>query len=231
MTDAVLATGISKTFKTANAETSVLQEVSFCVERGSSVALLGGARSGKTTLINLLAGLEPPSSGSLEVFGRKLAHLTEAEKATYRREVVGLVSPEVPWLPQFSLEDNVALPLLLTNVPRREAEGRVAEMSAWLELPRNATLKTLTPLEQQRWALARGLIHAPKLLLVDGLETLDNEAEVFADYLLEKTSDLEVTILFTTRQPLVAAHAGQIFTLRGSRLQVSREGRVQRCGD
>jgi putative ABC transport system ATP-binding protein len=231
MTDAVLATGISKTFKSANAETSVLHEVTFCIEEGSSVALLGGARSGKTTLINLLAGLEQPSGGSLEVFGRELGALTESQKATYRREVVGLVSPDVPWLPQFSLQDNVALPLLLADVPRREVEGRVAEMSAWLELPRSASLKTLTPLEKQRWALARGLVHRPKLLLVDGLETLDNEAEAFAEYLLEKISELEVTMIFTTRQPLVAAHAGQIFTLRGSRLQVSREGRVQPCGD
>lgn len=232
MIDAVLATGISKTFKTANADLLVLQEVSFRVEQGSSVALLGGARSGKTTLLNLLAGLEPPSSGSLEVFGRSLERLTESEKATYRREVVGLVSPEVPWLPQFSLQDNVALPLLLANVPRREAEGRVAEMTSWLELPRNASLPALTPLEQQRWSLARGLIHAPKLLLVDGLETLDSEADTFVETLLEKTASLEVTVIFTTRQARVAAQAEQIFTLKGSKLQVSREiGRVQKCGD
>lgn len=225
MTDAVLATGISKTFKTANAEVLVLQEVSFRVERGSSVALLGGARSGKTTLINLLAGLAQPSSGSLEVFGQNLERLTEVEKATYRREIVGLVSPEVPWLPQFSLQDNVALPLLLANVPRREVEGRVAEIRVSLEL-QEVSLNLLTPLEKQRWALARGLIHRPKLLLVDGLETLDNEAEIFTEYMLEKISDLEVTAMFATRQPLVAAHARQIFTLKGSRLQVSREGRV-----
>jgi putative ABC transport system ATP-binding protein len=226
MTDAVLATGISKTFKSANVETSVLHEVSFCIKRGSSVAILGGARSGKTTLINLLAGLEPPSGGSLEVFGQDITTLTESQKATYRREIVGLVSPEVPWLPQFSLQDNVALPLLLANVPRRDVEKRVAEMSAWLELREEGSLTSLTPLEKQHWALARGLIHRPQLLLVDGLETLDNEAEEFVEYLLEKVSELALTMIFTTRQPLVAAHAGQIFTLKGSRLQVSREGRV-----
>jgi putative ABC transport system ATP-binding protein len=227
MTDAVLATGISKIFKAANADLLVLQEVSFRVEQGSSVALLGQARTGKTTLIKLLAGLEPPSSGSLEVFGRVLERLTESEKATYRREMVGLVSPEVPWLPQFSLQDNVALPLLLANVSRREAEKRVSELSALLELSEEASLTSLTPLAKQCWALARGLIHHPQLLLVDGLEALDNEADTFVEYLLEKTTSFEVTLIFTTRQARVAAQAEQIFTLKGSRLQVSREiGRV-----
>lgn len=227
MADAVLARGISKTFKTANADVLVLQEVSFRVEEGSRVALLGGARTGKTTLMKLLAGLEPVHDGSLEVFGRELQKLTESEKATYRREIVGLVSPEVPWLPQLGLKENVALPLLLVNVPRREAQKRVEEMMAWLELTEEASLTSLTPLEKQRWALARGLVHGPKLLLVDGLETLDNEADTFVEYLLEKTSNLALTIFFTTRQALVAAQAEQIFTLKGSRLQVSREiGRV-----
>jgi putative ABC transport system ATP-binding protein len=227
MADAVLATGISKTFKTANADLLVLPEVSFRVEQGSRVALLGQARSGKTTLIKLLAGLEQPSSGSLEVFGRELEKLTESQRVTYRRELVGLVSPEVPWLPQLSLQENVALPLRLVNVPRREVEKRVAEMTVLLELQVETNLQSLTPLEKQCWALARGLIQQPKLLLVDGLETLDNEAEVFTEYLLEKTSHLGVTLIFTTRQARVAAQAEQIFTLKGSRLQVSREiGRV-----
>jgi putative ABC transport system ATP-binding protein len=227
MPDAVFATRISKTFKTANADVLVLQEVSFRVAQGSSVALLGQARTGKTTLIKLLAGLEPPSSGSLEVFGRSLERLTEAERATYRREVVGLVSPEVPWLPQLSLQENVALPLLLVNVPRRETEKRVAEMTGLLELREEASLTLLAPLERQRWALARGLIHQPQLLLIDGSEVLDSEADVFVEYLLEKTTDLEVTLIFTTRQSRVAAQAEQIFTLKGSKLQVSREiGRV-----
>jgi putative ABC transport system ATP-binding protein len=227
MTDAVLATRISKTFKTANADLLVLQEVSFRVEQGVNVALLGQARTGKTTLIKLLAGLEPLSSGSLEVFGREVERLTESERATYRRDLVGLVSPEVPWLPQLNLRENVALPLRLVNVPRREVEKRVAEISELLELQEGASLTSLTPLEKQRWALARGLIHGPKLLLVDGLEILDSEAEVFLEYLLEKTTDLEVTVIFTTRQARVAAQAEQIFTLRGSKLQVSREiGRV-----
>lgn len=226
MEDAVLATRLGKRYQTATTELYVLQDVSFRVAQGSSAALLGQARSGKTTLIKMLAGLEGISSGSLSVFGNRLETLTERDLASYRREVVGLVSPEVPWLPQFSLEDNVALPLLIANVPRREAEKRVAEMCAWLGLTNiglsNAMrLASLTPLEQQRWAVARALIHEPKLLLVDGLEQLDDEAESFTEELLEKTSELALTVIFTTRQALIAAYAEQIFTLGESRLRAS----------
>ncbi len=221
MEDAVLATRIAKSYKTATAEVLVWQEVSFCVLQGSSAAILGGARTGKTTLLKVLAGLESLSSGSLMVFGHRLETLTEAARASYRREVVGLVSPEVPWLPQLSLQDNVALPLLIAKTPRREVEKRVAEICAWLELPQDASLNSLTPLEQQRGALARALIHEPKLLLVDGLETMGDEAERFTEELLEKTSSRSLTTIFTTRQARIAAYAEQIFTLQGSKLQTS----------
>jgi putative ABC transport system ATP-binding protein len=221
MEDAVLATRISKHYPTAQSELSVLQDVSFHIEKGSSAALLGSARSGKTTLIKILAGLETLSSGSLSVFGSRLDAFSEAQRATYRREVVGLVSPDVPWLPQFSLKDNVALPLLIANVPRREADRRVTEMCAWLGLPDVLTLNALTPLEQQRWALARALIHAPKLLLLDGLEQLDIEAESFIEDLLEKVSSLSLTVIFSTRQARVAAYGEQIFTLKESRLSTN----------
>jgi ABC-type lipoprotein export system ATPase subunit len=222
MIDAVLATRISKTFKTASAEVLVLQDLSFCVQQGSSVALLGQARSGKTTLLHLLAGLEPLTRGSLVVFNQPLEQLTEAERASYRRDVIGLVSPDVPWLPQFSLQDNVALPLLIANVNRREADKRVADMCALLELRREASLPSLTPLERQQWSLARGLIHYPKLLLVDGLEDLASEAAMFIEQLLETTSGLATTVMFTTRQALVAAYAEQIFTLKQSKLETSK---------
>jgi putative ABC transport system ATP-binding protein len=224
MEDAVLATRLGKRYQTATTEVFVLQDVSFRVAEGSSTALLGKARSGKTTLIKMLAGLESISSGSLSVFGNTLETLTEHDLASYRREVVGLVSPEVPWLPQFSLEDNVALPLLIANTPRREAEKRVAEICGWLGLTNTGLTNTmhlasLTPLEQGRWAVARALIHEPKLLLVDGLEQLDDEAAPFIEELLEKTSELALTVIFTTRQARIAAYAEQIFTLRESRLR------------
>jgi putative ABC transport system ATP-binding protein len=221
MNDAVLATRISKHYWAAQTEIRVLQDVSFGIQKGSSAALLGSARSGKTTLIKILAGLETLHSGLLSVFGNRLDALSETQRATYRREVVGLVSPEVPWLPQFSLKDNVALPLLIANMPRREADKRVTELCDWLGLPEVLTLNALTPLEQQRWALARALIHEPKLLLVDGLEQLDVEAESFIEEVLEKVSSLSLTVVFTTRQARVAAYGEQIFTLKESRLSTN----------
>jgi ABC-type lipoprotein export system ATPase subunit len=221
MNDAVLATRISKHYQAAQMELRVLQDVSFCVPKGSSTALLGSARSGKTTLVKILAGLETLSSGSLSIFGSRIDAFTETQRATYRREVIGLVSPEVPWLPQFSLKDNVALPLLIANVSRREADKRVAEMCAWLDLPDVLTLNALTPLEQQHWALARALIHTPQLLLVDGLEQLDVEAECFIEEVLEKVSSLSLSVIFTTRQARVAAYGEQIFTLKESRLSTN----------
>jgi ABC-type lipoprotein export system ATPase subunit len=222
MTDAVHATGIGKKLQTAQGESVILQDVSFRVADHSSAAFFGQSRSGKTTLIHLLAGLEPSTSGSLSVYGQSLGTLSEAERATYRREVIGLVSPEVPWLPQFSLQDNVALPLLIANVPRGVAQKRVADLCARLELPKASTLSALTPLERQQWSLARGLIHQPKLLLVDGLETLEAEAEPFIEGLFERCSELVATIIFATRHVRVAAFAEQILTLKQGRIEPSR---------
>jgi ABC-type lipoprotein export system ATPase subunit len=113
------------------------------------------------------------------------------------------------------------LPLLIAKVSRREAEKRVTEICAWLELPRDASLSSLTVLEQQRWSLARALVHEPKLLLVDGLDELEDEAESFITELLEKTSLRSLTTMFTTRQARIAAYGEQIFTLQGSKLQAS----------
>jgi putative ABC transport system ATP-binding protein len=221
MLDAVHATCISKHFKTPNGEVLLWQDVSLRIPEGSSAALLGQPRSGKTTLMHILAGLESLTSGHLVVFGQALEKLTEPEKASYRREVIGLVSPEVPWLPQFSLQDNVALPLLIANVPRREADKRVAELCSLLELPTASSLNQLTPPQRQRWALARGLIHGPKLLLVDGLDALEGETDKVTEHLLELTSNLATTVIFTTRQARVAAYAEQIFTFRQGRLETT----------
>jgi putative ABC transport system ATP-binding protein len=226
MREAVHATRIQKSFKTTQAEVLVLQDVSFSVLQGSRTALLGQTRSGKTTLLRLLAGLEPVMSGTLTVYDYALETLDDAERAAFRREVIGFVSPEVPWLPQLSLQDNVALPLLLANASRRTAEKRAAEVCAYLELPTASSLTALSPLERQQWALARGLIHEPKLLLVDGLETLEGEAELFVEQLFECCSDLMMTLMFSTRQARVAAFAEQILSLKHGRLESSGMARA-----
>jgi ABC-type lipoprotein export system ATPase subunit len=222
MIDAVSAKRISKTFRSAAADHAVLHDVTFCIKQGSSAAILGQARSGKTTLLHLLAGLEQPTTGSLKVIGNSLETLNDNDRASYRREVIGLVSPEVPWLPQFSLHDNVALPLLIANVSRRDAEKRVLNMCGLLELQPAQSISELSLLERYQWSLARGIIHSPKILLVDAVDDLDTDLNIFLDQLLDICSHQGLTVIIATRQSLVAAGTEQILVLKEGIIEPSK---------
>jgi putative ABC transport system ATP-binding protein len=147
----------------------VLAGVSLTLRAGERVALLGESGVGKSTLLNLVAGLERPDSGTLRIAGRPLEALTEPQAAALRAKEIGFVFQAFHLLPHLRLWQNVAIPLLLGRCPAAQARERAEAMLGRVGLGSraNAWPRELSGGEQQRVALARALVHAPRLILAD----------------------------------------------------------------
>jgi putative ABC transport system ATP-binding protein len=143
--------------------------VSFEIRAGEFVALLGTSGSGKSSVLNLIAGLDRPTSGSVIVHGRDLAKLSREELAKYRLHVVGMVFQSFNLIATMTLTENVELPLRFAEVERgkRDAMAREALERVGLRARMNHRPSELSGGEQQRAALARALINRPQLLLAD----------------------------------------------------------------
>ena len=146
-----------------------LSNVSFTVESGEFVAIMGESGSGKTTLLNILAALDRPTAGQVLLENRPFADVKESEKAAFRRDNLGFVFQDFNLLDTFSIRDNILLPLVLQNKPLEEMERRLVPLITRLGL---AGLETKYPYEvsggqKQRAAVARALITSPRLLLAD----------------------------------------------------------------
>jgi putative ABC transport system ATP-binding protein len=147
----------------------VLENLSFALERGEYVAVLGESGVGKSTLLNLVAGLERPDSGGIELAGQSLATLEDDALSRLRRRAVGFVFQAFHVLPYLSVAENVALPLELLDAPAAERDARVAELLRRCGLAGFGARspQTLSGGELQRVAIARALVHRPELVLAD----------------------------------------------------------------
>ena len=146
-----------------------LRSVSFSVEKGEYVAIMGESGSGKTTLLNILAALDQPTEGKVFLEGRDLSSVKERDLAAFRRDNLGFVFQDFNLLDTFSLEDNIYLPLVLAGVEVREMQERLSPIAKTLGI---TSLLKKYPYEvsggqKQRAAVARALITRPKLLLAD----------------------------------------------------------------
>lgn len=143
--------------------------VSLEVPAGEFVALLGSSGSGKSSVLNLIAGLDRPTAGSVIVQGRNLAQLSREELAHYRLHTVGMVFQSFNLIPSMTVIENVELPLRFAEVDRAERDGmaRAALVRVGLQSRMNHRPSELSGGEQQRAALARALINRPQLLLAD----------------------------------------------------------------
>ena len=194
-----------------------LKNVSFSVEEGEYVAIMGESGSGKTTFLNILAALDKPTSGSVSLSGRDLSKIKESEMAAFRRDNLGFVFQEFNLLDTFTLEDNIFLPLVLSGTPYREMEKRIAPVATQLGI---SELLKKYPYEvsggqKQRAAVARALITNPKLILADEpTGALDSKA---TDELLSLFADINrtgQTILMVTHSVKAASHASRVLFIK-----------------
>ena len=215
----ITASHLTKSFAGARPR-RVLDDVSFDVARGELVALVGESGVGKSTLLNLIAGLERPDSGSIVVDGVDLTALDDDALTVLRRERIGFVFQSFHILPYLSVAQNVALPLALNGRRDAAADARTRAMLDAVRLgDRLASMpRELSGGELQRVAIARALVHAPKLVLADeptGNLDPDSAAQVIA-LLRDCAKANGATTLIATHSRMAAAGADRVLTLTAS---------------
>lgn len=145
-------------------QVEALKDVSLGVERGEFIAVMGESGSGKTTLLNLLAVLDRPTEGKILLAGKDITQIRNSNISRFRRENLGFVFQDFNLLDNFSLRDNIYLPLVLSNTPKEQMESRIGPLAAQLKI---SDILEKYPYEvsggqKQRAAIARALITAPK---------------------------------------------------------------------
>src|SRR2546430_1571554 len=220
---AVCAKRVSRHYQMGAALIRAVDDVTLEVPAGSFLALLGSSGSGKSSLLNLMAGLDRPTSGSIVSGGRSLAELNPQELARYRRDTVGMVFQSFNLLPRMTLEENVELPLRLAEIDRAERSVRVSEALDRVRLaPRRSHRPSeLSGGEQQRGALARALVNRPTILFAD--EPTGNLDSATGEQILlllrEIQNSLGMTIIMVTHErPLAERFANRIAVLSDGRL-------------
>ena len=226
--------GLRKVYTTrfGGNQVEALRNVSFSVEQGEYVAVMGESGSGKTTLLNILAALDKPTAGSVVLDGRELSKVGDADAAAFRRDNLGFVFQEFNLLDTFSLEDNISLPLVLAGKGYREINERLMPVARRLGI---AELLKKYPYEvsggqKQRAAVARAIITRPSLLLADEpTGALDSRS---SDELLRLFGELNrggQTIVMVTHSVRAASTAGRVLFIKDGEVfhQLYRGGRCE----
>lgn len=199
----------------------VLSDVSFSVEEGEYVAVMGESGSGKTTLLNIIAALDKPTDGEVCLNGRRFSDIKEAEIAKFRREHLGFVFQEFNLLDNFSIKDNILLPLVLAGRQYHEMDKRLTPVARKLGI---SEILSKYPYEvsggqKQRAAVARAIITDPQLILADEpTGALDSKS---SDELLALFSSINndgQTIIMVTHSVKAASNAGRVLFIKDGRV-------------
>ncbi len=186
---------------------TVLNDVTLDIEQGQSVAIVGPSGSGKTTLLLLLAGLDHPDKGSIEVRGTRLDELAADQLADMRRDSMGIVFQSFHLIPSLTALGNVTLPLEIAGDPEADAKAKEMLQRVGLSHRESHYPMQLSGGEQQRVAIARALVHAPPLILADEpTGNLDKETGIAISNLLFELHDtLGSTLVLVTHDASLAA--------------------------
>lgn len=210
---------IKKTYTTrfGGNQVQALKNVTFDVEQGEYVAIMGESGSGKTTLLNILAALDKPTSGTVLLENRDFSRIRESERAVFRRDNLGFVFQEFNLLDTFSLQDNIFLPLVLAGCDYETMNKRLQPIAEKLGITQ---LLQKFPYEvsggqKQRAAVARALITQPKQILADEpTGALDSRATDELLRLFSAVNDDGQTIVMVTHSVKAASHANRVLFIR-----------------
>lgn len=198
-------------------QVQALTDVSFTVDEGEYVAIMGESGSGKTTLLNILAALDRPTSGTVLLDGKDISAIRENQLAAFRRDQLGFVFQDFNLLDTFSLKDNILLPLVLQGMNWREMEANLLPIANQLRI---ANLLEKYPYEvsggqKQRAAVCRALITHPRLILLDEpTGALDSRATDALLDVFQQINQTGQTLLMVTHSLKAASRAGRILFIR-----------------
>lgn len=198
-------------------QVQALSDVSFSVEKGEYVAIMGESGSGKTTLLNILAALDKPSGGTVLLNGRDMKEIKDSELAAFRRKNLGFVFQEFNLLDTFSIEDNIYLPLVLAGENYGQMKEKLDRIAGRLGL--TGLLKKypyeVSGGQKQRAAVARALITRPQLILADEpTGALDSRSSDELMKLFSQVNREGQTILMVTHSVKAASSAGRVLFIR-----------------
>lgn len=223
---------VSKIYKSGDVETAALNNVSFTINDGEFVSIMGPSGSGKSTLMHLLGALDTPTSGSYFLDGKDVSKLSDDELADIRNEKIGFVFQQFNLLPRSTVFRNVMLPLIYAGVDKEKREERAksalisaALPSDWWEHHSNQ----LSGGQMQRVAIARALVNDPSLILADEpTGNLDSKTGEIVLGTFQKLNEQGRTIVLITHELYVAEHADRIIHIVDGEIKTDSKNHVRK---
>ena len=213
---------IDKSFCDRDEVIHVMRDLSWCVDSGESAALMGESGAGKTTLMNIIAGLDAVDSGEVLIDGVKISQLSQAELTAFRRIHIGLIFQKFHLVSSLSAWDNAALQARLAGAFNRDYATYLFDMLG-IDHLKHRRPSQLSGGQQQRIAIARALMHRPQLVLADeptgNLDESTSNAVI--ELLVNAASDVDATLVVVTHSAAIASHLNHTFLLASGTLTPS----------
>ena len=223
----VIATdGLSKSYGKGSTQVDALKDVSFSVQQGEFVAVVGASGSGKSTLLHMLGGLDRPTSGHVHIDGEDLYGLKERERAIFRRRKIGFIFQSYNLIPVLNVEENIQLPLLLDHRQPDKAYVNDLIRTLGLDERRKHLPSELSGGQQQRVAIGRALAYRPAIVLADeptGNLDSANGQEVL-ELLKLAVRQFHQTVIIISHDLTVAAEADRVLRMQDGRLALDTRG-------
>ncbi len=214
---AVQAENVSRTLSLGSTPIPVLNHLSFSIEKGEWVALMGPSGSGKSTLLGIIAGLDTPDEGRLSIDGQDITHMKEDQLARLRNEKIGVVVQSFNLIPTLTAQENVEVPLYVHPDHRNlSVQARLMLERVGLGQRGNHQPHQLSGGEQQRVAIARALVTRPALLVADEpTGNLDSKTgEQILNLFTQIHQEMRITLIVATHDPAIARRADRVIHLK-----------------
>lgn len=220
-------TDVSKVYPLGNQQVIALSELSLSINKGEFTVLAGPSGSGKTTVLNLVGGIDQPSTGTVRIEERDIGRRSTRALADFRLHNIGFIFQSYNLIPVLTAAENAEFTLMLQGVPKPERHSRIRELFADLGIAglENRKPRDLSGGQQQRVAVARAIASRPAVVLADEpTANLDSQtAEELLDLMHRLNARHQTTFIFSSHDSLVISRARRIIRLRDGRLEDDRE--------
>ncbi|OAN14490.1 ABC transporter ATP-binding protein [Exiguobacterium undae] len=212
---------ITKVYQTKNARHEALRPTTLTIHQSEFVSIMGPSGAGKSTLLNLLSTIDQPTDGTIHINGEDVTGMREKQLARFRREQLGFIFQDFNLLDTMTIEENIALPLALQQLPKADILARVEQVAG--ELGIQELLKKrpaeLSGGQKQRTAAARAIIHQPSLILADEpTGALDSKSATGLLEAMARLNEQGATILMVTHDPMTASYAERVVFVKDGEL-------------